>query len=1638
MSQVFTAPVLLGVSGASLMIAAAIVAVAITWTTAAPVVRGLLVLVVAGAVGALAVWLRRLHLVITSGSVGIVAMGFAGTSAVAFLSESPTLAVYSTAVAFLIAGVAGIALVRLKLAWVGPAAAVALGGFAVAFTITVATQTADAWAIWAWSLTGVATAFGLAATYALWPWKSAQHIVVWGGLGWVCATGAFAALWLWFGDVTVAGSGAALVPIAALVWLSRRWRPVPVVVAAVLITLVAPGIAFAAGAGPWLQFAVLGATLAAAVGLGARLSVAVRRPVLAGLAPAYVVAWVATVGYAVIGLMRRLEALMSTFVVQEFVFDLWVGVAALLLAVSVAALRSWKLADLKVTSGVQQLVVLSGPLAAIAAVTVLTVTASDLAAGSWAAWVWSLTGIVLALVLGLTRSVWGVQIAQRIALWTALVWIGIVGAIVAVWAWSGDLTVIGALAGLLPVAALVALVRWMPRVSVIIAAALATLVVPSIAFVAGLNVWQQTVAVAVTIAVGVASGIKASAMHRASLAIGLAPAFVVVALGTGGYAVGALVSRVFEAMTGMLEAQYYYAGTLMTVDMWAGVAALVAGLSVAGVRLWQLRESGRALTVWLRTGGVIGALMVLAGVTIVATAVADMAGRQSAHSALASALVVASVVLLLARILWSDHIVKNVSSASGVVLAGLAGVHGVWGLAVGELTVWAGLGIALAPLVVLAVWGAKRPAEGTGLAALLATATVAALASSLGASPTLALAVAVVLAAVAAWTVPRLAERQREPVLIGVSPALAWGLIAGLWSAVNAVEWMDSGRWSPHGWAAVTALTAAVGFAATRTGPWRRAAVVAEPLGALLVLAAAPVALGAGALLIELNKPAVALGSVLAGAVVAAAGLVWWRDRLARRITRIGTVLWVTGAGLMGWLNVIASSWDFATLLVLSVVALVMLVAAARWWPRVALAPTALLLTGAPFALVARAEWAETALGVALMVGTALVALLLLAVPGRVRFIGVIGMVPALAIGAVAAVVMTLTAAVEVLAGGLMATELADHWWALGLVAGAAVTAALIGRLGLHRAVAAIAHVALGAAIVGVVTVATAAFGMLAAPETPGAEGRLLLAPVVAVALSTVVVLWSARAQRLGAANGQSLASTTARWGVAAWVMALGVALQVWLFQEDINWLAGAGLVVAVTLGLGAAGTRWPYLGLVPAVALVTVLPFAVVPVTLDVPFAASACFAVVLVAGATWIARAYSGPTRTAVLAGLLPAAIGVLGPAVMALLWMFAALVEHLTQAGSVGRASAVAAPTWWHIGVIAGVAVAALAWRGVNRFRGWLLLSVVVVTASVLPAVWAVVALSATALALLFVGKWLRTGSVAAGIAVAFAMVWSIGSDPALGVTAATATVIAGTVALGWGTRARTWGAVVAPGTALIAGVFLARALDAAHVAVPAGVGLAMVAVLALVSADRDRLRTPVAYTAIVITGVAPLFADATEMTGLAYVLGAATWWRLFSAGLTWAKWMCAATASAGVAALLASIDIQIIEAYTAVPAVALLLIGVQWMSDRPQLRSVTALAPGLAAALVPSYLALVLEPDALWRTIALVGAIVVLALIGLRLRWFAPILGTAVTAVVLSVLQIIAGGNLVVRLVAFAVVGALLLGIASYFEKLKELR
>src|SRR5699024_2001643 len=108
-------------------------------------------------------------------------------------------------------------------------------------------------------------------------------------------------------------------------------------------------------------------------------------------------------------------------------------------------------------------------------------------------------------------------------------------------------------------------------------------------------------------------------------------------------------------------------------------------LAIAGVRMWRLRDLSHRLARWARAGAVVGALMVVAGVTIFATAAVETLVDLGANSGYALLLAAAGAAAIGARVLWPDPAVRNVSSVGGVILAAAAGLHAVWAMVVGEL-----------------------------------------------------------------------------------------------------------------------------------------------------------------------------------------------------------------------------------------------------------------------------------------------------------------------------------------------------------------------------------------------------------------------------------------------------------------------------------------------------------------------------------------------------------------------------------------------------------------------------------------------------------------------------------------------------------------------------------------------------------------------------------------------------------------------------------------------------------------------------------------------------------------------------------------------------------------------------------------
>src|SRR5690606_11570013 len=130
------------------------------------------------------------------------------------------------------------------------------------------------------------------------------------------------------------------------------------------------------------------------------------------------------------------------------------------------------------------------------------------------------------------------------------------------------------------------------------------------------GLWQQATAVAMAVAGLLALGPWAPRVIRLPMLVGVSPGYVTVAVAAAVYSVSITVVRII-------------AGTYVPdTNMWAGVAALVAGLSIAQLRLWKLDSP------WVKAASGVGAIMVITGLGIVAFGVAESWNRDY-HSSVA-------------------------------------------------------------------------------------------------------------------------------------------------------------------------------------------------------------------------------------------------------------------------------------------------------------------------------------------------------------------------------------------------------------------------------------------------------------------------------------------------------------------------------------------------------------------------------------------------------------------------------------------------------------------------------------------------------------------------------------------------------------------------------------------------------------------------------------------------------------------------------------------------------------------------------------------------------------------------------------------------------------------------------------------
>ena len=481
----------------------------------------------------------------------------------------------------------------------------------------------------------------------------------------------------------------------------------------------------------------------------------------------------------------------------------------------------------------------------------------------------------------------------------------------------------------------------------------------------------------------------------------------------------------------------------------------------------------------------------------------------------------------------------------------------------------------------------------------------------------------------------------------------------------------------------------------------------------------------------------------------------------------------------------------------------------------------------------------------------------------------------------------------------------------------------------------------------------------------------------------------------------------------------------------DVWWGLGAVLFAAVALGVAA---RWiPKVSLAPAIFLASlVAPAALAPHHAELAVAAAAVSAAVVV----WVAWALRGVTRSAALFG----GLGVM-------------LIAAVAGLGLAGEAFAVLLRTWggddvaWSpsaLIVVLAVTVGALAWGPARAVAGNIVAVALAAMAAFVPAPvgWlalAVVGAAATEAAF----RWRRGLGlhplVPLGVGIA-SVAWSVGDSWTVAVTLGTVALASIWTAMrATGDAVRTSALMLAPVSGAVA-VFLALiSLNVDHgvaATIAAGTAFTMPLVAAAVGLDSRRV---VALWLLGVTSTfGPFFTFDLGLAGLVVVLACAAWFSLSTIGVPWARWVALGGLSVAAMLLAADVGVATLEAYTAVPALTMIVVGLLWLRRDPRIRTYFALAPGLGAALVPSYLALALHPEVFARTLSLVGAALVLAVVGVARHWFAPLLATAVTTVVIALSQATAGSSLLPLWLSVSIIGAVLFALAILAERIKAMR
>ncbi len=999
-------------------------------------------------------------------------------------------------------------------------------------------------------------------------------------------------------------------------------------------------------------------------------------------------------------------------------------------------------------------------------------------------------------------------------------------------------------------------------------------------------------------------------------------------------------------------------------------------------------------------------------------------------------------VVVAARTIWRSIGQRATATYGGMATVFLAALMAV----LAPLSAHSVDGLALIALLlsigVCAGIAAWRPAWGAGVLAGLVSigaVTAASMWKLTGGQLAVVFAIAAVFVVVGLGRAPL---PWRKPGLLGLLPGLTGLALAMFLPAIDGIprafagvglfgDWSISTVGGLSWFGAALVLVAALPLVSAR---WAPPALV----NTVWVQGAAAVSFALGTVFVGLDTAHVAAqGAAAAGLGLAlAAVLQWfaaplWGARHVAMMRSLATVLTTVG-GLHGAAAIVESVYSQAQFVwgsVALVVALVALAGAAIRQRYAAGGSSLVAVVGA-----GALTWHFSGSIGAVVVAAALAALLVAVVGTRLPTTYVspvlMGCLPAY-ISTVIGIASGVFAAAAASLGEHSAGAFPGYSWAFILSGCVAISGPVLARLADRIGVESPARVTRVVTGIGVVALALSVL----------ARAQQALADAGPAAVTAADACAPAIAVGVGAA-AYALVALVPWWRPARIFVGIGVVVlisihglvELWRLttgNTDLWWAISSVLFAAAALALAA---RWfPRVTLAPAIGLASlVAPAALAPHQGEISLAAAAVVAAVI----AWVAGGSRGVIRAAALFG----GIGV----------MLVAAGAGLNVAGA---AFGALFRTWggddvgwrpWMLVVTVAVTIALLAWQPTRKVAGIAVAVALAAMAGLVPAPVGWVALAVIGVASTEASaRWRsRLGlhplvPLAVGIS---AVAWSVGA-------ASTVAVALGMLSLAsiWTAIRATQGGIraVAMVLAPIAGaiaVFLALHSWNVDLGVAASVaaGTALTMPLIAAAAGLDSRRVVTIWLLVFTSVLGPFLTGDLGLAGLVVVLACAAWFALSTMGVPRARWLALGGLSVAAMLIAADVGIATLEVYTAVPALSMILVGLWWLKRAPHIRTYFALAPGLGAALVPSYIALVIHPGVLVRTLSLVGAALILAVVGVARRWFAPLLATAVTAVVVALSQATAGDPVLPLWFSVSIIGAVLFALAILAERIKAMR